>query len=122
MEEINLNYFVPENLEELKGLVGKVVGVRVTSINDSEPMIYFGISDEYHEFLSQNKRIDRYQRSSRVTFLNEVYSWNIISDDLLFNSRSIIFNGDRHRTIYTINDNQEFEKRFLLLKQNNLWR
>ena len=103
-------------------MVGKVVGVRVTSINDSEPMIYFGISDEYHEFLSQNKRIDRYQRSSRVTFLNEVYSWNIISDDLLFNSRSIIFNGDRHRTIYTINDNQEFEKRFLLLKQNNLWR
>lgn len=120
MKEIKINYFVPENLEGLSKLEGKVVGVCITYLNSPESMVYYGFKDDRHEFLTQGKM--RVQDTEDYDLLNEVRGWRLENGWILFKKNGITLNHEgRTKTYYPSINEKEFEKRRNLLKENNLW-
>ena len=118
MEE--MKYFIPQNLKELSRSEEKIVEVCITPSNYPEPMVYYGIKNDNHEFLIQS----RIRNTDSYNYLDEVCAWGVNAGDLYLRSDQVVFLGSSHyKKIYTSpKDCEDFEKRKESLIQNNLWR
>ncbi len=121
MKKINLEIVIPEDIGELKDLVGKIVGILPLNNSVSMPLVYFGKIDEKHEFLQQEIR---YDMNKRKTFFTRLIKANIIPERALeFMENGIYFDRIQYNCYSEIYwpDNDGYKLRLLSLKENKLW-
>lgn len=120
MKEVNLHYFVPENIIELESLIGKPVGVKITSANSSSPMIYFGLIEGECEFLEQGrKRIENLRNESRP--IRKIWGWRSKREHLDFDTDGVKLCSDCRRVVNYNLEHDNKDSRYELLKSEGLW-
>lgn len=123
MEEVNIHYFVPGSEKELESLVGKPVGVRVTSANSPQPMPYSGVFNEEHEFLQQ--AVDSNYLGEVP--LKRIQGWRSLQEHTEFQTsgtqkkRGVKLCSCCRRIERYNPDSKGYAQRLDYLKQNNLW-
>jgi hypothetical protein len=121
MKEVNLHYFVPESHEELKGLVGKCVGVKLLGDCSPEPMVYVGgviyedWGDEYGFIRQGLQRIqDKYYPQKKVLEFSDFI------ENIRFSEDGIILSSDKYINSFS-ESSKEYGEYVQLLKNNNQW-
>ena len=126
MKEVNIHYFVPENAQELEGLVEKPVGVKISSANSAEPMIFIDLSDRgiygktaiEYEFVTLS--VERREYGEDIP-LKKILGFKQFCDRVRFDKDGVSISGFENLRRYKP-DCTEYFRLSQLLKDNNLWR
>ncbi len=140
---IEIHYYIPENLEELSTLVGKLVGINDSLNGGTIPMVYFGVQrpfkmseDNYklfpdsraymekesHEFLRQ--RIDWGTEVQSLGPLDIIESVCFENDKKIYFNRASIDSNDIHfLSLYSgdSRDTEKFKQRQEFLQSLGYW-
>ncbi len=121
MEEIQLQYYIPRNEEELERLTGKVVGLMMNGgpIDMESVRTYNGIIEGEHEFIAQETNYDA--ETERSYKKNRISGWRISKDDLEFMVDGVNFHSSNLRCFTYKEDNKEYRRLLKILKENGEW-
>jgi len=126
MKEINVRYFVPENMAELERLAGKPIGFKKLRSEHVEPWILMlGRGGEY-EFIRQatNRDLDKgcYDGASIDKPLRSILAWVISRDNLEIEADGVLCSFiSSHFHIYHPQENG-YSPRARHLKKHKQWR
>ncbi len=125
MREVEIHYFVPENLTELEQLVGKSVGV--SSINsvtaqplpDVTPMV---LGDDPrvwdYEFLVQAKD----NSTGRLKPKRKILAFVVSNDSLVIDQEGVLLYPGKYESVSYTPKSRGYKRRLELLRRNDSWR
>lgn len=117
MIEVNIQYSVPENLEELESLVGRSVGVK-TGDNFPIPMSLFGSINGDYEFLQQASEGERGEEKD----LDIIWGWKNLKGHVQFQGDAVKLCQDCKRIERYSPESPGYQERLKVIKENKQWR